>query len=117
VIDEHRQILPRAVTRAGLALLALSLVAIPAPDAFAQSTAAQKGAEKSAQAPGPTDTVIVSKIPERKGPVYSLLKKLFCKNHGGVTGASNSEVCRCLKRIRAHFQAARSARHEGHQAA
>jgi hypothetical protein len=75
-----------------LALLALSLVAIPAPDAFAQSTAAQKGAEKSAQAPDPTDTVIVSKMPERKGPIYTLLKKLFCKNHGGVTGASNSEV-------------------------
>ena len=53
---------PRVVTHAaGLALLALSLVAIPASDAFAQSTAPQKAAEKSAQAPGPVDTVIVSK--------------------------------------------------------
>ena len=83
---------PRSVTHAGLALLALSLAAIPASDAFAQSTAAQKAAEKSEQAPGPTDTVIVSKMPERKGPIYALLKKLFCKNHGGVTGAANSEV-------------------------
>ena len=31
-------------------------------------------------------------MPERKGPIYTLLKKLFCKNNGAVTGASNSEV-------------------------
>ena len=82
----------RAVADAGLALLALSLVVCSAPDAFAQSAAAQKSAEKSAQAPGPTDTVIISKMPERKGPIYSILKKLFCRNEGAVTGASNAEV-------------------------
>jgi hypothetical protein len=83
---------PRAVPRAGLALLVLSLIAFSAPDAFAQSTAVQKSAEKSTQAPGPTDTVIISKMPERKGPIYTLLKKLFCKNNGAVTGAAGSEV-------------------------
>ena len=82
----------RAVSLAGLALLALSLVAFSALDAFAQSAAAQKSAEKSAQAPGPTDTVIISKMPQRKGPIYTLLKKLFCKNNGSVTGAPGSEV-------------------------
>jgi hypothetical protein len=82
----------RAVSPAGLALLALSLVVCSAPDALAQSTASQKSAEKSTQAAQPTDTVIISKMPERKGPIYTLLKKLFCKNNGAVTGASNSEV-------------------------
>jgi hypothetical protein len=53
---------------------------------------AQKNTEKSTQALGPTDTVIISKMPERKGPIYALLKKLFCKNNGEVTGSSNSEV-------------------------
>ena len=42
----------RVVARAGLALLALSLVAASAPDAFAQRGAAPKDAAKSAQAPG-----------------------------------------------------------------
>jgi len=83
---------PRGVSRTGLALLALSLVAFPPHDAFAQSTAAQKSGEKNTQAPGPSDTVIISKMPERKGPIYTLLKKLFCKNNGAVTGAPNSEV-------------------------
>ena len=68
-----------------MAVLALSLVALPVP-VFAQSPAAQK------QAPGSTDTVIISQMPERKGPIYALLKKLFCKNNGGVTGSANSEV-------------------------
>ena len=36
--------------------------------------------------------MIISKMPERKGPIYTLLKKLFCKNNGTVTGAANSEV-------------------------
>src|SRR5262245_8635819 len=31
-------------------------------------------------------------MPERRGPIYALLKKLFCKNNGAVTGVSNSEV-------------------------
>jgi peptidyl-Asp metalloendopeptidase len=84
--------IPLGVARAGLALLVLSLVAFSAPDAFAQDTAAQKSAANATQAPGPTDTVIISQMPERKGRIYTLLKKLFCKNNGGVTGASNSEV-------------------------
>jgi peptidyl-Asp metalloendopeptidase len=83
---------PRGVPGAALVLLALSLVVASAPDALAQGGAAQKGADKSAQAPAPTDTVIISKMPERKGPIYALLKKLFCKNNGSVTGAANSEV-------------------------
>jgi hypothetical protein len=83
---------PRSVPRAGVALLAFSLVAVSAPDAFAQSTATQKSAEKNAQAPAGHDMVIISKMPERKGPIYTLLKKLFCKNNGSVTGTPNSEV-------------------------
>src|SRR5262245_29209008 len=39
-----------------------------------------------------TDTVIISKMPERKGPVYALLKRFFCKQHSAVAGASGSEV-------------------------
>jgi len=81
---------PRAVPRAGLALLALSLVAFSALDASAQGPAAP--AEKGTQAQGPTETVIISQMPQRRGPIYTLLKKLFCKNDGAVTGASNSEV-------------------------
>jgi hypothetical protein len=83
---------PRAAALVGSALLALSLVLCSASGAFAQSLAAQKGAQKRTPASGPTDTVIISKMPERKGPIYTLLKKLFCKNHGSVTGASGSEV-------------------------
>ncbi|NJO32968.1 MAG: hypothetical protein HC869_07290 [Rhodospirillales bacterium] len=75
-----------------LALFALSLVAFSPDDAFAQSAAAQKSTEKNAQAQGPTDTVIISKMPKRKGPIYTLLRKLFCKSNGAVTGASNSEM-------------------------
>src|SRR5262249_22965495 len=48
--------------------------------------------EKSQQAAGATETLLISKMPERKGPIYALLKKLFCKNNGAVTGAANSEV-------------------------
>jgi peptidyl-Asp metalloendopeptidase len=82
----------RAVSLAGFTLLALSLVALFAPNAFAQRSEAQKNTEKSTQALGTTDTVIISKMPERKEPIYALLKKLFCKNNGEVTGSSNSEV-------------------------
>jgi peptidyl-Asp metalloendopeptidase len=80
--------------RAGFALLAVSLVAASVPDAFAQSPPAQKqkDAAESTRVPEPVDTVIISKMPERKGPIYALLKKLFCKNNGAVTGISNSEV-------------------------
>jgi len=90
---------------------------IPAPDCVRASTR-PKGAEKSAQAPGPTDTVIVSKIPERKGPVTSLLKKLFLQEprrcHGRIQFRG---VVRCLKRIRAAFPSGSKRSHEGHQAA
>ena len=81
-----------AVSLAGAALLGLSLFVGSLPEAIAQGTPAQKSADKGAQAAGQTDTVIISKMPERKGPIYSLLKKLFCKNNGAVTGATNSEV-------------------------
>jgi peptidyl-Asp metalloendopeptidase len=82
----------RTVPRAALALFAVALVALPVPEASAQGGAAQKSAEKGTPAAGPTDTVIISKMPERKGTIYTLLKKLFCKNEGGVTGTANSEV-------------------------
>ena len=39
-----------------------------------------------------TDTVIISKMPERKGPVYALLKRFFCEHHSAVAGAPGSEV-------------------------
>jgi peptidyl-Asp metalloendopeptidase len=41
---------------------------------------------------GSTDTVIISKMPERKGPVYALLKRFFCKHHSAVADAPGSEV-------------------------
>jgi hypothetical protein len=82
----------RVVPRAALALFAIALVALPVPEASAQGGAAQKSAEKGTPAAGLTDTVIISKMPERKGTIYTLLKKLFCKNEGGVTGTANSEV-------------------------
>jgi hypothetical protein len=81
-----------ALPRVGLALVALALFALPSPEASAQGPAAQKSAEQSQSAAGPTDTVIISKMPERRGPIYRLLKKLFCKNNGEVTGAAGSEV-------------------------
>ena len=89
----------RAVPRAGLALLALSLVAFSALHAAAQSPAVP--AEKGTQAQGPTETVIISQMPQRRGPIYTLLKKLFCKTDGAVTGASNSRCGRCRKGRRA----------------
>jgi hypothetical protein len=81
----------RAVPLAGFALLNLSLIASSVSVAAAQSATTRKDADKSMQAPEPTDTVIISKMPERKGPIYALLKKLFCKNNGAVTGISDSE--------------------------
>jgi hypothetical protein len=36
--------------------------------------------------------VIISKMPERKGPVYALLKKFFCKHHSTVAGAPGAEA-------------------------
>jgi hypothetical protein len=83
---------PRAASLAALAALTLSLVVGSPLDAFAQSDAVQKNAEKTTQPAEPTDTVIISKMPERKGPIYALLKKLFCRSNGVVTGESNSEV-------------------------
>jgi hypothetical protein len=82
---------PRAAAGAGLVLLALSLGPGLAPQALAQGgSPSGKAAEKAAQ--GPSETVIISKMPERKGPIYSLLKRLFCKNEGAVTGEAGSEV-------------------------
>jgi hypothetical protein len=74
----------RAASFAGIVLLAISLVVCSQPDAFAQSSATQGGAESSGQRSEPSDTVIISKMPERRGPIYALLKKLFCKNDGSV---------------------------------
>jgi peptidyl-Asp metalloendopeptidase len=76
----------RSLPRVGSALLVVACVAFSAPAVFAQDT--QSAATQSS----PPDTVIISKMPERKGKIYTLLKKLFCKNHGVVTGDSNSEV-------------------------
>ena len=62
--------------------------------------------------------VIISNMPERKGPIYNLLKKLFCKNNGAVTGAANSEVWSVpqgqTNRVSTWLAAPR---HEGHEAA
>jgi peptidyl-Asp metalloendopeptidase len=82
----------RAMPLASAALLGLSLLACSAPHAFAQSSTAQKDPDKSTQAPELIDTLIISKMPERKGPIYAILKKLLCKHKGAVTGISNSEV-------------------------
>jgi peptidyl-Asp metalloendopeptidase len=79
----------RTAYPAGLALFILSLLVCSPSDALAQTAAEQ---DKRSHASEPTDTVIISKMPERRGPIYALLKKLFCKNNGAVTGASNSEV-------------------------
>ena len=81
-----------------VALLALLLALLAAADAAAQGAGNRPDTgrpdtgrpEQGSQAP--TDMVIISNMPERKGPIYNLLKKLFCKNNGAVTGAANSEV-------------------------
>jgi peptidyl-Asp metalloendopeptidase len=83
---------PKVASGAAFALIALLLVAGPAGPSLAQSGAPPKSAAKSAQASAPTETVIISQMPERKGPIYRLLKKLFCKNDGSVTGAAGTEV-------------------------
>ena len=80
-----------------LALLALLLFLLGAGEALAQggSNRPQAGPQSgSADKGGQTssDMVIISNMPERKGPIYNLLKRLFCKNNGAVTGAANSEV-------------------------
>jgi hypothetical protein len=59
-------------------------------DALAQGAPART--QKGAQEVAPTETVIISNMPERKGRIYRLLERLFCKNNGAVTGAANSEV-------------------------
>ena len=82
---------PPARPRAGLLALALALLVLTAAQAWAQGTPAPP--DPSAQpAAGPSDMVIISNMPERKGVLYTLLKKLFCHNNGAVTGVSNSEV-------------------------
>ncbi|HEU0058386.1 MAG TPA: M12 family metallo-peptidase [Hyphomicrobiaceae bacterium] len=76
-----------------VALLALLLALSAAGEAVAQGGSGRPEpgrAEKGGQAQ--SDMVIISNMPERKGPIYNLLKKLFCKNNGAVTGAANSEV-------------------------
>ena len=82
---------PLARPCAGLLALALALLVLTAAQAWAQGTPAPP--DPSAQpAAGPSDMVIISNMPERKGVLYTLLKKLFCHNNGAVTGVSNSEV-------------------------
>jgi peptidyl-Asp metalloendopeptidase len=87
----------RSYRRAGrhgqAALLASLLMLSGAGEALAQGGTGRPETarpEKGSQAP--TDTVIISNMPERKGPIYALLKKLFCRNNGAVTGSANSEV-------------------------
>jgi Metallo-peptidase family M12 len=84
--------LPQSRLRASAAtrwvLMAILLAPVPLSHALAQGGTARS--EKSTQAP--TDTVIISNMPERKGPIYTLLKKLFCRNNGAVTGTANTEV-------------------------
>jgi hypothetical protein len=78
---------PSAACGFGLALLALAVVVCAAPHAAAQS-AARKGGDGAE----PTETVVISKMPAQKGPIYRFLKRLFCKNDGAVTGAPGAEV-------------------------
>jgi peptidyl-Asp metalloendopeptidase len=76
-----------------VALLASLLMVLGAGEVVAQGGTGRPETgrpEKGSQAP--TDMVIISNMPERKGPIYTLLKKLFCRNNGAVTGAANSEV-------------------------
>jgi peptidyl-Asp metalloendopeptidase len=83
----------RAGRRGPVALLASSLLLLGAGEAVAQGATGRPEPgrpEKGSQAP--SDMVIISNMPERKGPIYSLLKRLFCRNNGAVTGAANSEV-------------------------
>jgi peptidyl-Asp metalloendopeptidase len=57
--------------------------------AFAQGgSGARPGEERAAS----SDTVIITKMPERKGPVYALLKRFLCKHNSAVAGAPGSEV-------------------------
>jgi peptidyl-Asp metalloendopeptidase len=83
----HRPARPRA----GLIAFAFGLLVLTAVQARAQGTPTPP--EPAPQpAAGATDMVIISNMPERKGVLYTLLKKLFCHNNGAVTGVSNSEV-------------------------
>src|SRR5262249_32781453 len=82
---------PPVRSRAGLLALTFGLLVLTAVQAWAQGTPAPPKASPQPPA-GPTDTVIISNMPERKGVIYSLLKRLFCHNNGAVTGVSNSEV-------------------------
>lgn len=60
-----------------------------AATAFAQGRAGPGPADERA---GATDTVIITKMPERRGSVYALMKKFFCKHHSAIAGASGSEA-------------------------
>src|SRR5262249_54978206 len=83
---------PSARPRAGLLALAFGLLVLTAAQAWAQGTPARPEPKQQPAAAGSADTVIISNMPERKGVIYTLLKKLFCHNNGAVTGVSNSEV-------------------------
>ena len=79
--------------RGQVVLMGFLLLSLGAGGAIAQGGSGRPESarpEKGSQAP--SDTVIISNMPERKGAIYNLLKKLFCKNNGAVTGAANSEV-------------------------
>jgi peptidyl-Asp metalloendopeptidase len=82
----------RAAFLAGMVLLGVSPLICSPRAALAQSPAKQGSAESSPQRSEPSETVIISKMPERRGPIYALLKRLFCKNNGSVTGMPNAEV-------------------------
>jgi hypothetical protein len=78
--------------RTALATIILSLAVCSPTGTLAQSTAAQKSAEKSTSVPKQTDTLVISQMPERKGPIHTLLKKLFCKSSGVAASGSKSEM-------------------------
>ena len=76
--------------RANLAVLFFSVLVFSTGQGLAQGPPARS--EATPQSTAPTDTVIISNMPERKGVISSLLKRLFCHNNGAVTGVQNSEV-------------------------
>ena len=82
----------RALPHACLGLIVIWLIALAPDDAFAQGAALKKRSANHTLVAGPSDTVIISKAPGRKGRISAALKKLFSKTHGRVTGVPNSEV-------------------------
>src|SRR5262245_21327971 len=76
-----------------LMLIGFCLILLGSGEAMAQGgTGRPEPARPEKGSQAPTDMVIISNMPERKGAIYTFLKKLFCRNNGAVTGTSNSEV-------------------------